>query len=570
MVSRPRRRRAIAQPVSDDRAPMQIRRTAIPNESPGGLAEGQLAVEMASDPPRLWVGVPTSIDPTGRREILGGSSEHQLVLGAQIAASSIGLTNLLRIDVPGFFKHGGRLFHRHAVSSLAPVGSLVSNTDYYVFLRDVGGTLVPNFVPMTQVSHAPSNTPGNEGVEVMATVGGDSDFSKVTLLLGNENTPPRGGTMSDIFIDQSLRQHSITVPMGTEPTWAKWTSNNPPPGLTSSILMGALPLMLTYGYAGDSLNFGTEDFCIEGFARLPAGGMLTVFDCGGIVLYLGGSGLSYHIAQPVGLDGVATGTVSAGTWAYWALFRIGNLFYAKVGTANHNIGSSTAAMPVLAMGLSIGAPILGTGHQIASLRVTKGASRGLNTTIPTLPFANYGPGTDDSNSLIGMVRTADQFGVAFFLDAQHRRFVRSWFNRRRVRMIGPNIYASSVSLGTTGGAVLELQGINPAPFYSRLAWMHWKDEVVSVRFFCPLAGDVNQNTWHFPGIGIDSAVNQSSETLNYTIWAGHRMFQAATVIRDDLSEGLHDARPLYSSAGGSVTYWFGDRLQVPRLEGFVS
>lgn len=47
--------------------PMQIRRTATPDLPPTGLAEGQLGVEMASDPPRVWVGVPTAVDPSGRR-----------------------------------------------------------------------------------------------------------------------------------------------------------------------------------------------------------------------------------------------------------------------------------------------------------------------------------------------------------------------------------------------------------------------------------------------------------------------------------------------------------------------
>lgn len=47
--------------------PMQIRRTATLNSPPTGLAEGQLAVEMSGPVCKLWVGVPTSIDPSGRR-----------------------------------------------------------------------------------------------------------------------------------------------------------------------------------------------------------------------------------------------------------------------------------------------------------------------------------------------------------------------------------------------------------------------------------------------------------------------------------------------------------------------
>lgn len=53
----------------------QITRTSTPLNAPasGSLVPGQLAVEMATNPsPRLWVGVPTTIDPTGRRLIVSG------------------------------------------------------------------------------------------------------------------------------------------------------------------------------------------------------------------------------------------------------------------------------------------------------------------------------------------------------------------------------------------------------------------------------------------------------------------------------------------------------------------
>lgn len=49
-------------------ARVQIKRTVSPNLPPTGLLPGELAIEMAS-PTRLWVGVPTSIDPTGRRSL---------------------------------------------------------------------------------------------------------------------------------------------------------------------------------------------------------------------------------------------------------------------------------------------------------------------------------------------------------------------------------------------------------------------------------------------------------------------------------------------------------------------
>lgn len=46
---------------------MQIKRTSTVNLAPSVIDEGQLAVEMASTPPKLWVGVPYGIEPTGRR-----------------------------------------------------------------------------------------------------------------------------------------------------------------------------------------------------------------------------------------------------------------------------------------------------------------------------------------------------------------------------------------------------------------------------------------------------------------------------------------------------------------------
>ncbi len=55
----------------------QITRTSTPSlaPAPNTLIPGQLAVEMATQPyPRLWVGVPTTIDSTGRRLVASGGS----------------------------------------------------------------------------------------------------------------------------------------------------------------------------------------------------------------------------------------------------------------------------------------------------------------------------------------------------------------------------------------------------------------------------------------------------------------------------------------------------------------
>lgn len=67
-------------------ATIQIKRTAVPGNAPAvaSLAEGELAVELASPAPRLWVGVPAAVDGTGRRLI----ADLTLIetLAAQVAA----------------------------------------------------------------------------------------------------------------------------------------------------------------------------------------------------------------------------------------------------------------------------------------------------------------------------------------------------------------------------------------------------------------------------------------------------------------------------------------------------
>lgn len=53
--------------------PMQQLRTPTPNNPPTGLLEGQLSVGMGDSPVTLWTGVPTSVDPSGRVQLLPGN-----------------------------------------------------------------------------------------------------------------------------------------------------------------------------------------------------------------------------------------------------------------------------------------------------------------------------------------------------------------------------------------------------------------------------------------------------------------------------------------------------------------
>ena len=50
---------------------MQVRRTLSVGATPTGLAEGQISVGMADQPPTAWVGVPASVNPSGVIPITG-------------------------------------------------------------------------------------------------------------------------------------------------------------------------------------------------------------------------------------------------------------------------------------------------------------------------------------------------------------------------------------------------------------------------------------------------------------------------------------------------------------------
>src|SRR5215471_7553499 len=132
---------------------IQIRRTATPDNPPSDLESGQLAVEMASDPPRLWCGVPFDIDPLGRRLLGGGEPGEPLLwpIGAQLTPMPNWpySHHMMGVRCPGWLKHNGE-FLRGAIvpsyvsgsnpwinyrSPAVPIqNSLQANTTYYVFL----------------------------------------------------------------------------------------------------------------------------------------------------------------------------------------------------------------------------------------------------------------------------------------------------------------------------------------------------------------------------------------------------------------------------------------------------
>lgn len=56
-------------PLDPERQILKLARSLTPNDPPAGLEEGELGAELASNPPVLWCGVPTSIAASGRVQL---------------------------------------------------------------------------------------------------------------------------------------------------------------------------------------------------------------------------------------------------------------------------------------------------------------------------------------------------------------------------------------------------------------------------------------------------------------------------------------------------------------------
>lgn len=171
--------------------PMQIRGTAIVDNPPTGLAERQLSVEMAGPQPKLWVGVPTSIDPSGRR----------LLAPSEVISSDI-IPYGGRLDIVGsspsstigFKPFNGSWIRLNGQDYLVPsqgISSIVTNAFLdgvqtslpvesfyyvYVFLETISNSLHLDF---SLTGHTPSNNAGNLGTETKA---GDDSRSFVGIM----------------------------------------------------------------------------------------------------------------------------------------------------------------------------------------------------------------------------------------------------------------------------------------------------------------------------------------------------------------------------------------------------
>jgi len=331
---------------------IQIRRTRTPDHAPTDLVPGQLAVEMASSPARLWCGVPTSIDPSGRR-LLGTSGG-----GGPSFKTGQAKPTLRKIAPPGWI-----LMDDGTIGDALSGASTRANDDCEALFHLLWEL-------------------GDERAPVGGVTPGDPLFPNVIFLVAN-------GTRTD----QSLRALAL-IPDGNQaprPTWVAPAGGLPLPEVVDFDHINANWFTVPADW-----NLGTGDFCFEGYIRI---GWLNYWQ----MIFADFLGTSFQIYVTndntlrarfaIGsgawqFQTVPFGAVALNTWTHFAFYRLGNNFYgAKDG------------VPVL-LGNIAGAPTnvsnlyIGNGPepsqfwgQMAALRVTRGYSRYYATPFipPSLP-----------------------------------------------------------------------------------------------------------------------------------------------------------------------------------------
>jgi len=171
----------------------------------------------------------------------------------------------------------------------------------------------------------------------------------------------------------------------------------------------------------------------------------------------------------------------------------------------------------------------------------------------------------DDHSLVGMVRT-DTAGM--FVDEPKRRWVRSWFNRRRIAMRGDDLNTGTTALGLGN----QQPAMGEVLTGKRIGWLNWADEVISLQFYGVFSSDAaSQTGWYFTGIGLDDTTNQTPENLEFHIWPGFRQGRTCACVLTP-PEGLHEGLPLFSAWNAGL--WVmpvnsGQATARARIEGMI-
>jgi microcystin-dependent protein len=317
---------------------------------------------MASDPARLWCGVPVSINPNGRIEVAigGGGAGGDFTTGdAKFALSDVA--------EPGWI-----IMDDGTIGDAESGASTRANDDcraLFELLWELGEAIAP--------------TP---------SIPGDPLWENVVLLVGHEH----GAVGTSTFIDQAKSARALTT---SNPGLPRWTAgpNAPPVNLASVMEFTVVNFnnsQLQMANGGD-FAFSTGAFCIEAYFKpTEAVNQVLVFDTGGNAAQAFQIDITSNQWRVQfagwGLSNVAFAPVTVGQWQHVAMFRVGNnLYAAKDGVvslmqANQGIAFGTNN-PAYVGALSAG---IYARCEIAGLRITKGASRYTadNFTPPTLPY----------------------------------------------------------------------------------------------------------------------------------------------------------------------------------------
>ena len=189
---------------------IRIRRTLTQNQAPTGLAAGELAIEMSSVLPRLWVGVPTQADPALRRQVTG-PEVYLPITGGTIYAPTV--TDPLTIQADQ--GQSARIHYR----LLPGVGPVPAGIEWQVGVRQLDGDFVAS-IPgsgLTQFLIEPSGLVAVAG-NVLLGAAPTADMHAATkayvdsLVVGRPFLPLAGGTLTGSLAINSTAPLSLVSP----------------------------------------------------------------------------------------------------------------------------------------------------------------------------------------------------------------------------------------------------------------------------------------------------------------------------------------------------------------------
>lgn len=163
---------------------------------------------------------------------------------------------------------------------------------------------------------------------------------------------------------------------------------------------------------------------------------------------------------------------------------------------------------------------------------------------------------DNTRTLIGMAYP--QTGPVF-TDTQANRLVRSYFNSRRMDILGTNFGGVT---NFTSTSYTEVNSPN-----SRVQIIMWANEMAQVQCYCTVA-NVTQNQDVYIAVGVNSTTAASGNEGRYTqAVANLRTAFACSYAASSNTEGLNTFYPLSKVSAGTASFF--NNGADPALNGFV-